>query len=216
MTHADTMGPGDSIVLFGVETSFAADCIDTLRRLNLGVAAGILLDAPIWSLRSANILLHPEEISPLLQALPALLCASGPLSRRKHHALASSLGFSRFLSLIDPTAVVPDSAFLGTGCYVNANATLGSAAEIDDFALINRAASIGHHTVIESYATVGPGATLASHCHVGKAAMIGAGAVIAPSIHIGDEAVVGAGAVVHRDVPAGTSVIGNPARPAPK
>ena len=41
---------------------------------------------------------------------------------------------------------------------------------------------------------------------------IGAGAVILPGIRIGRAAMVGAGSVVTRDVPAGATVVGNPAR----
>lgn len=43
-------------------------------------------------------------------------------------------------------------------------------------------------------------------------ASIGAGAVVLPGLQIGAGAMVGAGAVVTRDVPAGSLVVGNPAR----
>ena len=40
----------------------------------------------------------------------------------------------------------------------------------------------------------------------------GGGAIILPGVTIGDDAIVGAGSVVTRDVPAGATVVGNPAR----
>jgi acetyltransferase-like isoleucine patch superfamily enzyme len=43
-------------------------------------------------------------------------------------------------------------------------------------------------------------------------AHIGAGATVRQLINIGEGAVVGAGAVVVKDVPAGQTVIGNPAK----
>lgn len=49
-----------------------------------------------------------------------------------------------------------------------------------------------------------------------KHASIGSGSVILPGITIGEGALVGAGSVVTRDVPAGATVFGNPARVAPE
>lgn len=47
---------------------------------------------------------------------------------------------------------------------------------------------------------------------IGDGASIGANATVLPGVTIGPEAMVGAGAVVTRDVPARTTVAGNPAR----
>ena len=47
---------------------------------------------------------------------------------------------------------------------------------------------------------------------IGRNVWIGGGALILPGVTIGDDAIVGAGSVVTRDVPAGTTVAGNPAR----
>jgi maltose O-acetyltransferase len=47
---------------------------------------------------------------------------------------------------------------------------------------------------------------------IGKNVWIGGGAIILPGVTIGDDAIVGAGSVVTRDVAAGATVAGNPAR----
>ena len=47
---------------------------------------------------------------------------------------------------------------------------------------------------------------------IGADVWIGAGAIVLPGVSIGEGAIVGAGAVVTRDVAAGITVIGNPAR----
>lgn len=49
---------------------------------------------------------------------------------------------------------------------------------------------------------------------IGANVWIGGGAIILPGVTIGKDAVIGAGSVVTRDVPAGATVMGNPARPA--
>ncbi|GJD45188.1 Maltose O-acetyltransferase [Methylobacterium cerastii] len=47
---------------------------------------------------------------------------------------------------------------------------------------------------------------------IGANVWIGGAALILPGVTVGDDAVIGAGAVVTRDVPAGATVVGNPAR----
>ena len=47
---------------------------------------------------------------------------------------------------------------------------------------------------------------------IGANVWIGGGAIVLPGITIGDDAIVGAGSIVTRDVPAGVTVVGNPAR----
>ncbi len=47
---------------------------------------------------------------------------------------------------------------------------------------------------------------------IGSDVWIGGAAIILPGVTVGDGALIGAGAVVTRDVPAGATVVGNPAR----
>ena len=48
--------------------------------------------------------------------------------------------------------------------------------------------------------------------NIGRNAWIGGGAILLPGVSVGDNAVVGAGSVVTRNVLAGATVAGNPAR----
>ncbi|AWN42120.1 sugar O-acetyltransferase [Methylobacterium durans] len=50
---------------------------------------------------------------------------------------------------------------------------------------------------------------------IGRNVWIGGGAMILPGVTVGDDAIIGAGSVVARDVPAGMTVVGNPARSVP-
>jgi maltose O-acetyltransferase len=47
---------------------------------------------------------------------------------------------------------------------------------------------------------------------IGRNVWIGGGAILLPGVTVGDDALIGAGSVVTRDVPAGATVAGNPAR----
>ena len=200
-------------VLFGIETSFTADYLDTLMRLGIEVAAGIVTSPPAMVVTRAFLSCYiRRKFLRSCWKLPVMLCPVTPKRREEAHLRALSLGFTRFSSVIDPTAIISSGIHAGQGLFINANATLGAEVELDDFVTVNRAASVGHHTVLEAFATVGPGATLASQCRIGKRVMIGAGAVLAPNVKVGEGATVAAGAVVFREVEAGATVIGNPAR----
>ncbi|MEX3008620.1 sugar O-acetyltransferase [Hoeflea sp. TYP-13] len=57
------------------------------------------------------------------------------------------------------------------------------------------------------------GLEIAKPVEIGRNVWIGGGAIILPGVSIGDEAIIGAGSVVTRNVDAGATVVGNPARP---
>lgn len=56
------------------------------------------------------------------------------------------------------------------------------------------------------------GAEFGRPIRIGQDVWIGGGTIILPGVTIGDNAVIGAGSVVTRDVPAGSTARGNPAR----
>ena len=57
------------------------------------------------------------------------------------------------------------------------------------------------------------GLEIAKPVTIGRDVWIGGGAIILPGVTVGDRAIVGAGSVVTREVAAGATVVGNPARP---
>lgn len=117
------------------------------------------------------------------------------------------------IAAIHPTAYVADSASLGAGAHVLAQACVGVDAALGDGCIVNTAASVDHECVLGHGVHVAPGATVAGLVSIGDGSFVGAGAVVLPGIRIGSGAVVGAGAVVTKDVADGALVAGNPARP---
>ena len=115
-------------------------------------------------------------------------------------------------SAVHPAAWVSPNATLGAGCQILAHATVSVEARLGSACIVNTAASVDHECVLGDGVHIGPGAHLAGCVTVGDNAFIGTGAAVLPRLTIGANAIVGAGAVVTRDVPAGATVAGNPAR----
>jgi len=200
------------LILYGVSSPYAADAVETAGRLGWELAAcirNVAGGAPPEELPS---LLDAEHLTPELLGLPFLVPLMKPAARRAAGADAIARGFSEAATMLDPTAIVARSAHIGAGSYVNAGATLAAGVAAGVSCAINRSASIGHHTVLDDYVSIGPGALTGGGCRVGEEAFLGVGAILAPEVTVGARAVVGAGAVVIDDVPAESTVVGNPAR----
>lgn len=73
---------------------------------------------------------------------------------------------------------------------------------------------VGAGTVIAPWVTVGLRAGVVQGATIEREVSIGTGAKVIGPVRLGAGAVVGANAVVVDDVPAGTTVVGAPARPA--
>ena len=102
-----------------------------------------------------------------------------------------------------------DNVFLNYGCVLLdvCPITIGNRVDIGPYVQIVTA----DHP--RDPATRAAGLEFGRPISIGDGTWIGGGAILLPGVRIGDDAVIGAGAVVTRDVAAGITVGGNPARP---
>lgn len=135
-------------------------------------------------------------VAPLLQALFGAV-GDGVFIEAPFHC---SYGFNTRLG---------DNVYLNAGCTIldSGTVTIGSRSMLGPNVQIYCAQ---HH---KDAARRAAGEEIALPVRIGQDVWIGGGAIIMPGITIGDAAIIGAGSVVTRDVAAGTTVVGNPARP---
>ena len=104
--------------------------------------------------------------------------------------------------------------FIGSDVFLNFNCVLLDVGTIHvgDFTQIGPAVQIYAADHPRDAATRRACLELGRPVRIGNAVWVGGGAIILPGVTVGDEAIIGAGSVVTRDVPAGATVVGNPAR----
>ena len=114
--------------------------------------------------------------------------------------------------------VVMDDAKIGEGALLSPFITITSNIRIGRYFHGNLYSYVEHDCRIGDFVTFAPGVKCNGNVVVEDHAYIGSGAILRQGkpgspLRIGCGAIVGMGAVVTRDVAAGVTVVGNPARP---
>lgn len=140
---------------------------------------------------------------------------ASPTTRQRIVAKCAAQNISFFEVRAEQTVRLHD-VIVGEGALISPFVTFTTNIVIGRHFHANLYSYVEHDCVIGDFVTFAPGVRCNGNIHIGDRAYIGSGAIIRQGsaekpLVIGEDAVVGMGAVVTKDVPAGMTVVGNPA-----
>lgn len=127
--------------------------------------------------------------------------------REKLYKQLKCIGYSLPI-IVDPSAVVSETAQIEEGTFIGKNAIVNADAKIGEMCIINDGAIIEHDCSVDDFSHVAVGTVVCGMSRIGKESFVGANATVIQCVNIGDFVTIGAGAIVLSDVKDNSTVYG--------
>jgi sugar O-acyltransferase (sialic acid O-acetyltransferase NeuD family) len=127
-------------------------------------------------------------------------------------AAVESLGpYARYPSLFSHQSGGARNAS-GHGCVLCPGVVLTTDVTLGNFVTVNLSCTVGHDAVLEDFCSLMPQVAVSGYCRIGRAAYLGVHSAVLEKLEVGAEAVLGGGALLTKNLPAGETWAGVPAR----
>ena len=125
---------------------------------------------------------------------------------------------ARALGLVPAILIHPEATMgrhhmeIGPGSIICSHVSLTTNIRLGRHVHLNLNVTVGHDTLLGDYVTINPGATISGNVVLEDEVMIGTGASVIQGKTVGYGSVIGAGSAVIRNIPAGVTAVGIPAK----
>lgn len=159
---------------------------------------------------------YPDVVSSVDDYQPQpdeyLVCAIGKPSDRRMVVEKLLARGAEFFTLIHPTAVIGENVSIGRGSVICPTCVLSADIEIGAFVNINIGCVVGHDATLGDFCTLSAHCVITGACVLEEEVFMGTHASLIPKVRAGKQSVIGSASVAVRNVAAGTTVFGVPAK----
>ena len=158
----------------------------------------------------------PSILGPVETYVPeaddVFVCALGEAKYRRKYAEMILARGGKFVSLIDPKAIVSAAADIGPGSIIGAWTTISNNVTIGAFAMIHSFCTFGHDCRIGAYNSIESYCFFGGYSATGDETTMHVRSAIIPHKRVGNRVSVGFGSVVMRNFGDDVHLFGNPAK----